>query len=63
MTPILGGFIPPEGADDTLVGRAVPLMGRFLDPDEIARAIEFLASESMPNLTGAVLVVDGGTVV
>ncbi len=63
MTPILGGFIPPEGADDTLVGRAVPLMGRFLDPDEIARAIEFLASESMPTLTGAVLVVDGGTVV
>lgn len=63
LTPILGGFVPPEDADDTLVGRAVPLMGRFLDPDEIACAIEFLASTSMPNLTGAVLVVDGGTVI
>jgi NAD(P)-dependent dehydrogenase (short-subunit alcohol dehydrogenase family) len=61
-TPILGRFAPPEDADDMLVGRAVPLMGRFLDPDEIARAIEFLASDSMPNLTGAVLVVDGSTV-
>lgn len=63
LTPILGGFVPPEDADDVLVGRAVPLMGRFLDPDEIASAIEFLSSDSMPNLTGAVLVVDGGTVV
>jgi len=63
MTPIINSFAPPEDADDTLVGRAVPLMGRFLEPDEIARAIEFLSSDSMPNLTGAVLVVDGGTVV
>lgn len=63
MTPIINSFMPPEDADNALVGRAVPLMGRFLEPDEIARAIEFLASGSMPNLTGAVLVVDGGTVV
>lgn len=62
-TPILAGFIPPDDAADALLGRAIPLMGRFLDPDEIARAIEFLSSEGMPNLTGAVLVVDGGTVV
>lgn len=62
-TPLLGHFVPPDDADDVLIGRAVPLMGRFLDPDEIARAIEFLASSTMPNLTGAVLVVDGGTVV
>ena len=62
-TPILGGFIPPEGAEDVLLGRAIPLMGRFLEPEEIAQAIEFLASPSMPNLTGAVITVDGGTVV
>lgn len=62
-TPILAGFIPPDDADAALLGRAIPLMGRFLDPDEIAQTIEFLAAPTMPNLTGAVVVVDGGTVV
>jgi NAD(P)-dependent dehydrogenase (short-subunit alcohol dehydrogenase family) len=62
MTPIINSFMPPEDAEASLVERIAPLMGRFIEPDEIATAIEFLASQDMPNLTGAVLVVDGATV-
>ena len=37
----------------------VPL-GRVGDPDELAAAVEFLASEDASYLTGIVLAVDGG---
>ncbi len=62
LTPILESFTPPEGADDQLMGRAVPLNGMFVEPEEIAHAIAFLSSDTMPNTTGTVLVVDGATV-
>ena len=35
-------------------------MGRFGEPEEVARAIVFVASPACPYLTGANLVVDGG---
>lgn len=61
LTPILESFTPPEGADDQLMGRAVPLNGMFVEPEEIAHAIAFLSSNTMPNTTGTVLVIDGAT--
>jgi NAD(P)-dependent dehydrogenase (short-subunit alcohol dehydrogenase family) len=36
-------------------------MGRFGDPQEVAAAVVFLASEAASWITGAALAVDGGT--
>jgi NAD(P)-dependent dehydrogenase (short-subunit alcohol dehydrogenase family) len=52
-----GGF---ESADDPLAALAGTLpLGRLIEPDEIARAVVFLAGATA--MTGAVLSVDGGT--
>jgi NAD(P)-dependent dehydrogenase (short-subunit alcohol dehydrogenase family) len=39
------------------------VLGRVAEPEEIANAIAFLASQSCGFLTGETLVVDGGQVV
>lgn len=39
--------------------RLIPL-GRFNEPEDVARAALFLASEDSKNITGQVLVIDGG---
>jgi 3-oxoacyl-[acyl-carrier protein] reductase len=58
-TDMTVGDIPPPG--EPLVGCGV--MDRVGEPEEIANAILFLASESCGFLTGETLVVDGGQIV
>ncbi|MCC7077226.1 MAG: SDR family oxidoreductase [Acidimicrobiia bacterium] len=60
ITPIAAQFSAPEGAEESLLMRIIPPTGRLIDAEEIAAAIDFLSSPAMPNMTGAVLVVDGG---
>ena len=62
MTPIVDGFTLPDGAEEQLLMRILPLTGEMIDPSEIANAIAFLSSDTLRNATGAVLTVDGGTV-
>jgi NAD(P)-dependent dehydrogenase (short-subunit alcohol dehydrogenase family) len=49
----------PQGAAE-LEQRLIP-MKRFLDPEEIAQAALYLASDRARGVTGAALVVDGGS--
>lgn len=56
----------PEGIDVEAqwdgIKERTPL-GRLCDPDDVARAVLFLASEMAAFVTGAFLVVDGGILV
>ena len=42
------------------MARAIPLGGKMLEPDQIARTVVFLASEDANAITGQVLHVNGG---
>jgi NAD(P)-dependent dehydrogenase (short-subunit alcohol dehydrogenase family) len=60
-TPGLFGLVPPEHLDlfkrELVAG--IPL-GRVGDPDEVAKAVSFLASDDASFITGIELYVDGG---
>lgn len=59
-TPITAAFHLPEGGDPKLVERAMP-MGPFGTPDGVAAAIAYVASDEGAHMTGADLLIDGGT--
>lgn len=51
------GIYPDVGA----AARAMPkLLGRPIDPADIARAVRFLASDEAAHMNGAEMVIDGG---
>lgn len=56
-----GGDAQARQAFDAAVNALVPL-GREQTPDDIGRAVAFLCSERAANVTGHVMVVDGGIV-
>jgi NAD(P)-dependent dehydrogenase (short-subunit alcohol dehydrogenase family) len=58
-TPFLRNFQIPEGADLSLFARAASPMGRIIDPDEVAAAVAYLASDDARTVSGTTLVIDG----
>ena len=58
-TPILGNFVPPENADQELVGR-LALMRGLIEPEEVAETIAYLASDAARSVTGVALPIDKG---
>jgi meso-butanediol dehydrogenase/(S,S)-butanediol dehydrogenase/diacetyl reductase len=58
-TPFLRNFSLPEGADLSLFARAASPMGRRVEPDEVAAAVAYLASDDARTVSGTTLVIDG----
>lgn len=58
-TPMVAELERAGKVDVGAIRRRVPI-GRLARPDEIARAVRFLASEQAGYITGSTLVVDGG---
>jgi NAD(P)-dependent dehydrogenase (short-subunit alcohol dehydrogenase family) len=59
MTPLVAGFMPPDGADSKLLSRLLPLTPAHGQPADIAATIAFIASDESRFMTGAGVVVDG----
>ncbi|MCZ7534982.1 MAG: SDR family oxidoreductase [Acidimicrobiia bacterium] len=60
VTPLIGSFVPPEDGDDALIARLVAPNEAFAQPEDVAAAITFLASDDATHITGAILTVDDG---
>jgi NAD(P)-dependent dehydrogenase (short-subunit alcohol dehydrogenase family) len=61
-TPLVWQSVPPEELEQTKREAAAEVpMGRMADPAEIAGVVVFLCSDAASFITGASLVVDGGT--
>jgi meso-butanediol dehydrogenase/(S,S)-butanediol dehydrogenase/diacetyl reductase len=58
-TPLTSATKFPDGADMSLVAKLMPLMS-LAEPEEIAAAVAYLASDEARFVTGAVLSIDGG---
>lgn len=60
-TPLIaGGFDGIEGVDWELVRRMSPKLGPMAQPEDIAAAVAFLASDDARFVTGTILAIDGG---
>jgi NAD(P)-dependent dehydrogenase (short-subunit alcohol dehydrogenase family) len=61
-SPFIRAFIPREDFEKQLVAYySPPVPHRYSQPEDVARAIAFLASDEVPGITGAALMVDWGT--
>jgi meso-butanediol dehydrogenase/(S,S)-butanediol dehydrogenase/diacetyl reductase len=59
-TPLNADLRLPEGADRSLFQRLLPLAFPLAEPEEIAAAVAYLASEEARFVNGAVFSIDGG---
>ena len=57
-TPMIMAAGLPEGADMALIARSAPKLGRFIEADEVAASIIYLASHDARSITGAALALD-----
>lgn len=61
-TPLIGSFEPPADASRRLMAKLVTPMG-FVQPEQVAKMIAYLASDDGDYMTGAIVPVDGGLTV